>query len=370
MLHFLSKIFAYVMKAWGWVLLIIMALVLKFITNYPFWIEENYSSNIYLLISKFQRAVFGWVPFSIGDVFYAFIIIIVILKTWQLLSAWYKKEIDRQFILMGLKHLIFFFLFMYVFFYALWGLNYYRQGIAYQFSLEIKENSREDIDTLAGQLQQKLNYYAGKVNDKQRDSISKNQQLFERTNDAYLYAATTIPFFDYTPQSIKPSLFSYAGNYLGFQGYYNPFSGEAQVNTTIPRCLEPFVSAHETAHQLGYAKESEANFVAFLTCKNYPATTFQYSMYFDLYHYAITELWDSDSLKAKEYNQKLHPQAVKDFRECEEFYKRHQNPVETFITFLYGNFLVANNQPEGKRSYNRVINYLIAYYKKNGIEAI
>jgi hypothetical protein len=32
--------------------------------------------------------------------------------------------------------------------------------------------------------------------------------------------------------------------------------------------------------------------------------------------------------------------------------------------------LKANNQPAGKRSYNEVVAWLIAYYKKFGVEAL
>ncbi len=54
------------------------------------------------------------------------------------------------------------------------------------------------------------------------------------------------------------------GNYLGFTGYYNPFTGEAQVNTTVPQFLLPNIALHEMGHQIGYAKEDEANFSAYL----------------------------------------------------------------------------------------------------------
>src|SRR4030095_10471267 len=121
-------------------------------------------------------------------------------------------------------------------------------------------------------------------------SFNKKRILFERTTDAFLYADNVYPFLGYDPQSLKPSLFSYLGNYLGFQGYYNPFSGEGQVNTTVPRFLEPFVTTHEMAHQLGYGKENEANFVGFLACRAYSSNAFRYSVYFDMYNYSVSEM--------------------------------------------------------------------------------
>src|SRR6185503_7095029 len=147
----------------------------------------------------------------------------------------------------------------------------------------------------------------------------------------YRESAKQYSFLRYGSSSVKPSLFSYAGNYLGFQGYYNPFSGEAQVNTTIPRVLEPFVTMHEIAHQLGYAKENEANFVAFLASRHSGSPVLKYSLYFDMYNYAIGEVYRRDTAAARIFQQNLHPQAVKDIKEYRDFYKGYRNPVEPII---------------------------------------
>jgi len=358
------------MKAWSWILLIIAAILIKFASTQSLWVEENYSNGIYPLISKVQRSIFGWIPFSIGDLFYAFLVLVIIFKTVQLIKIIFRKRMNRQYLLSGLKQVIFFFLFVYVFFYGLWGLNYNRKGISYQLNLEVKKYSLEEIDTVANLLQQQLNFYAAGVHMRQRDSFNKKRTLFEKAAEAYLYANNKYPFLNYDPQSIKPSLYSYLGNYFGFQGYYNPFSGEGQVNTTIPKVLEPYVSAHEVAHQLGYAKENEANFVAFIACKAYPNNIYRYSMYFDMYLYAITEIDKRDSVLARSYNAKLHPQAKKDIDEYRNFLIKYRNQVEPIISWIYDGYLQANDQPEGKKTYNMVVAFLIAYYKKYGAEAL
>ena len=358
------------MKAWSWLLLIVMAILVKFASTQAVWVEDNYSNGLYPIISKIQRSIFGWIPFSIGDLFYAFLVFIILFKTVQFIKYLFKGKINRQYLLSGLKQLLFLFLFVYVFFYGLWGLNYSRKGISYQLNLEVKKYSTPDIDTVAGIIQERLNLYAANIDLKQRDSFNKKRTLFEKATESYLYADNVYPFLSYDPQSIKPSLFSYLGNYFGFQGYYNPFSGEAQVNTTIPRFLEPFVSAHEVAHQLGYAKENEANFVAYLACKSYPNNTYRYSMYFDMYLYVINELDYRDSVLANGYRDKLHPQVTKDIDEYRSFIRKYRNQVEPIISWVYNGYLQANDQPEGKRTYNMVVAYLIAYYKKYGKESL
>lgn len=358
------------MKNWSWVLLITLALLVKYASTQVIWVEENYSNGLYPIISRVQRALFGWIPFSVGDLFYLFLILVILFKTTQFLRYLVQKKIDRNYLLSGLKQLIFFFLFIYVFFYGLWGLNYSRQGIAYQLGLEVKPYNNQELDSLTGILRNRVNFYVETVNLEVRDSFNRKKILFENTTDAYLFLKGRFQYLEYSPQSIKPSLFSYLGNYLGFQGYYNPFTGEAQVNTSIPSVLEPFVSTHEVAHQLGYAKENEANFVGFLACRSFPSNVFRYSLYFDMFSYAISDLYRVDSLRAEHYMKQLHPQARKDYEEVIRFYKKHKNPVDEVISTLYGYYLQANNQPDGKRTYNQVVAYLVAYFKKFGTEAL
>lgn len=364
--RFLSRLFHGLMKSWNWVLLIVATILIKLASLYPDWVENNYSTGIYPLIARLQRILFGWIPFSIGDLFYAFLVLVVIVRLFRFFRLLIRRKLTRKYFASGLQQAIFFVLFVYVFFNLLWGLNYNRTGIARQLGLKVERYSTADLDSMTSTLHSRLNEYARLATEEQRDSLNRKKTLFAETDEAYASAVGSFPFLDYRSRSIKPSLFSYLGNYLGFQGYYNPFSGEAQVNTTIPRFLEPFVTAHEVAHQLGYARENEANFVAFLATRRHASPAFRYSLYFDLFNYSVGELRKRDSLLVKPYLQNLHPQVVHDIEEFRDFYRRYKNPIEPIISWGYGHYLKANNQPAGKQSYNEVVAWLVAYYRKYG----
>jgi hypothetical protein len=165
-------------------------------------------------------------------------------------------------------------------------------------------------------------------------------------------------------------LYSYLGNYLGFQGYYNPFSGEAQVNTTIPPMLQPFVTLHELAHQAGYAKESEANFVGYLAGKDHPDPLFRYSVYLELFRYAQSELFRLDSVRALAVYKTIPPSIKADLQIIRNFYRAYQTPLERIIMKGYDYFLQANDQPQGTRSYNQVVGWVIALTRKQGMKAL
>jgi hypothetical protein len=188
-------------------------------------------------------------------------------------------------------------------------------------------------------------------------------QQYRGGNQPYSFAATAA-------FSVKPSLYSYLGNYLGFQVYYNPFSGEAQVNTTIPVVLQPFVTLHELAHQVGYAKESEANFVGYLAGKDHPDPLFRYSVYLELFRYAQSELYRLDSTRAINVAKTI-PTAIKsDLQAIRRFYLKYQTPVERIIMQGYDYFLQANDQPQGTRSYHQVVGWVIAFVRKEGVEGL
>ena len=182
----------------------------------------------------------------------------------------------------------------------------------------------------------------------------------------YKTAKNSYGFLNYKAGSIKSSMYGWLGNYLGFSGYYNPFTGEAQVNTTVPKFLLPYVTLHEMGHQIGYAKENEANFSGYLAAENSSDVLFKYSTYLDLFVYANREVYYLDSSLSGVAARRLTPEVKADLAEWKRFNEDHTSFMEPAITWLYGKYLQINQQPKGMRSYNEVVAMLISYYKKFG----
>ena len=359
-----------VFKYVSWVVVVVLVAIIKIVSANAVWVEQYYTYGIYPKIAKVLRYAFGWLPISVGDLLYSFVIVFIIIKVVKFFKHRNIQTNTSKRFLRIVANVALTVLWIFVLFYGLWGINYSRVGISGQLHLQEKEYSVKDLDTLIGLLSNRLNYQAQLLTPQVRDSFKRKRNLFSNAALLYKIANKKYPFLEYKGFSVKPSLFSYLGNYIGFQGYYNPFTGEAQVNTTIPQSLEPLVAAHEIAHQLGYAKESEANFVAFLAGRLHPSVNFKYSVYFDAYNYAIREMFYRDSTKAIAYQNQLHPQVKKDIAEYKAFYQKYRNPIEPFIDKLYSIFLKANNQPKGRGSYSEVVTWLIAYYKKYGTSVI
>ena len=350
--------------------LIALTVFVKLLSLNEAWVEQYYTYGFYPYISRLLRLLFGWIPFSIGDLFYLAAGIYLIWKAVKYLRLLASRVEKKYLGWVLLKKILRLAVVVYLVFNIFWGLNYNRLGISSQLKLDVDEYSIGSLDTLTSILQDRLNFWENRVDSSKRISMNKNRVLFEEGVAAYDNAKKHMPFLTYQYSSIKPSMFSTIGHYFGFTGYYNPFSGEAQIKTNAPFFIKPFVVTHEIGHQLGYAKENEANFVAFLACRNSPNAEFRYSLYFEMYQYVIRDLARKDSVKANLYRDQLHPQVRKDINEFIAYLITSKNAVEPWVTDFYDGYLKMNNQPKGKMTYNEVVAWLVAYARKYGLSAI
>ncbi len=328
-------------------------------------VEKYYSNGIYPGISKVLKYSLGWVPFSLGDILYGLFAGWLLFKIIKLFTLLFKGKYNWQLFRQSMIKISILSLAIYIAFNGLWGLNYNRKGIADQLGIKMAKYSKAELVIIDSLLLEKVN-----VN---KSALIRNQshkkpvkQIFEQAEIAYQNLAKQYPFCTYHPASIKSSAWGWLGNYLGFIGYYNPFTGEAQVNTTVPVFLQPYTTCHEIAHQLGYAKENEANFVGYLAAASSADTAFQYSVYLDLFLYAQRNLYRVDSVTAKLFYKKIGPEVKADLTEWKIFNERHKSPFEPMFNWVYGKYLKNNEQPSGVLSYDEVTGFLIAYHKKFG----
>ncbi len=345
-------------------LLIVIILIRVFAEN-SLWVERYYANGFFPWFSGLFRIITGWLQISIGDLLYLFAAFYLLFKLVRFSGKLFKKPFPGKILLRAMTRIFVTAILIYIVFNIFWGLNYNRKGISYQLGLTIKDYDTADLINIQQLLLQKVNARKQALIYK-REHYPGSKELFSRAGNCYRQAERLYPFLQYAHKSVKPSLFSYLGNYLGFTGYYNPFSGEAQVNTTVPAFVLPYTTCHEIAHQLGYAKEDEANFVGYLSATSSDDTLFHYSTYMDLFLYANREVFYFDSVLAKQAFNLLLPGVKRDLKEYRDFLLRYRSPIEPIITWAYGKYLNANQQPKGMRTYNEVIADLIAFYKKFG----
>ncbi len=350
-------------KHYGAIPLLLLILLANWFSDSPERIERWYVHFFYDPFSNLLRNLVGWIPFSLGDILYIILVCFVFYK----IAGWCKSSFKSPNIRLGVASRILkiFTLvgWIWVIFNFMWGFNYYRTSISTQFGFEMQVNpSKSDITALTHHfLAETQKYSIGRKKNPWNES--KKPELAA----AYQHLSKHHASISYQNMSFKRSLFVVVGNYMGYSGYYNPFTGEAQINDRMPVFTIPFTSLHEIAHQLGYAKESEANFIGYLAASSSLDSSIQYAANLEMFLYANGSLARRDSTLARNMMMKLPDVAKQDLKEYNAFVKKYQGPIDDATTWFYGRFLKINNQPEGMHSYSRVTIWLLGYLKKNGM---
>ena len=337
---------------------------IAWISRYPQIVESYYSNGIYLYISSVFRSVIGWIPFSFGDVFYFLLGIFLIISIYKFFKGGVTQLKDNLFKFGAFISLLYFL------FHFLWGMNYHRDSLFNSLHLEQKEYSLEELTLLSNDLLKKTKEIHFKItnNDTLKVSInSSKKEIFNKVQSGYTNLDKILPRFNYQNKSLKRSLFSLPLTYMGFSGYFNPFSGEAQVDYLVPKPSLPMITSHEVAHQLGYASESEANFIGFLATTQSDELYYRYSGYLTALRYVVGATYGKDSIIGRQLIDSIPKGVVKNIRESQDFWRSYQNKAEPFFKLFYDNYLKANQQQDGIKGYSNMVGLLVAYRKKYGL---
>lgn len=335
--------------------------LLKVLANFPEFVESVYSHGIYTFISRGMRYTFGWLPFSVGDILYTLLSLYVI--RWLIVNRKRFVKDTKHWFLEVLSALSI----GYFAFHLLWAFNYYRLPLHKSLGLE-KDYTTEELIKLTEQLITKANgiHLSIKQNDTLKvDMPFSKLELLKMIPDGYDQLSKTFPYLEYHPKSIKRSIYSLPLTYMGFSGYLNPFTNEAQIDGLIPSYKFPTTGSHEVAHQLGYAAENEANFIGSMAAMHHPNIYFQYSGYAFALRHCLNEVYRRDSTTYEILFPKINKGILKNYQDVRDFWDAYQNRTEPLFKSTYNNFLKANNQSAGMESYSYVVALLVNYYKSN-----
>jgi hypothetical protein len=332
---------------------------LKIIVFFPEFVEWFYSNGLYVYISNFSRIVLGAIPFSVGDLMYGILIVYLLKSIWNTRKTWKEDWKNIFFKVLNVLSVAYFL------FHFLWAMNYYRQPLFEKMKIE-RDYNDADLLAFTKKLIAKTNEIQSQIT--KNDSLKvvfpySQEQVFEMNLKGYKTLSNQYPFFEYTNPSIKNSLFSLPLTYMGFGGYLNPFTNEAQVNYLMPIYNLPMTSCHEMAHQMGFASESECNFIGFLAAIKNDNLYFQYSGYSTALRYCLNNWYARDEKVLTTLLKTIHPGILKNYQESEDFWKQYDTFIDKGFHIFYDTFLKMNQQKEGIESYNKFVNLMVNYYK-------
>ena len=310
----------------------------SYILIYPIWID---------LISN----ITNFLKLNIGDLLY-------LISLPIFFKHLYKSKTRRDF----LSRTVFTSIFIYSFFYLSWGIHYNKKSINEEYAFggyQINE------------LVETTDYYIRKVNNiHEKLSVSPNQKVsltssFEEIVFECKKSIKELKTTNISTENLKvnKSYFSLLISYLGFNGYINPFTLEANINSRLPKISYPSIISHEIAHQIGYASENEANYIGIISNQISKNMEINYSGNLLALQYLLRELYLNNKILYNNKLEKINKGVLKNIDEKAEFSKNYRNKLEPFVKKAYDLYLKKNNQSYGIKSYGLVVNLLIYDYQ-------
>lgn len=325
-----------------------------FFRNFPQWTEAIYSKGFYPYIARLSHFIFGWIPFSLGDTLYTLLGFFVLFY----LGKHSKKIVKKPF--WFIDKILFFSITLVFSFFMLWGFNYFRMPLADSLQINTKYTEKELFEATENCINQ-----ANALHQKLAKSELDKVDIPFTHNEIYKIASKSFPLnidglTDFSSfRSTKSSLYSLILTYMGYSGYLNPFTNEAQVNGMLTGYSTPVTTCHEIAHQMGYAAEEEANYIGFLASEKSENLHFKYSASLFALRYLLNEVAKVDREKYHDLLPKIRKGIFENYSETRRFWEQYENKAEPIFKASYDAFLKANKQEKGIESYNLVVGLLI-----------
>ena len=280
--------------------------------------------------------------------------------------------------LAALSHLFFLACLLLFLYTAVCGINYYRTTFSYEAGMVMEQSSTGELYSLCLFLTEQINstltetdhsgdalkgLYPGQTEDTPLPSAAMLRELGMEGVKSMKGLGTAYPqlsgYYPYPKPLMNPRLLSIQQ----LCGIYSPFTIEANYNREMPYYNIPHTICHELSHLKGFMREDEANFIGYLACIGSDSPDFRYSGYLTGWVYAGNALAKADLEAYYGLYGRLAPEAARDLAWNNQFWDRFDGKVAEASTQLNDRYLKANNQEDGVRSYGRMVDLMLAYYR-------
>ncbi|MXV38554.1 DUF3810 family protein [Flavobacteriaceae bacterium Ap0902] len=334
-------------------------LIIKVLSNVDIFVNVLYP-DFYRMVYPSSTLIFGWIPFSIGDLIYMGLGFHYIFCIYKIVKYSLLKMRWRAIRL--LSHLIYITTMLVVIFNVFWGFNYDRKNLIEQYQIEPYDI--EELKGISNYILGNAIKYRTQVEEDSRGVFQYDMRNFETGFQGKIFSRTDLPYTTIPSNSKKKySLLSWVMRYFGVSGYYNPFTAESQITRLTPSVSMPFAMAHEQAHQMGYAPEFEANYIGYITCIETSDSGMNYSGKYKALKYLLRAIYPHDSAYVKSTLDSFSPGMKRDYMAEKEFHQKYAGQANEMFSSLNHVYLKANKQNKGIQSYNQFVDLLVHYYR-------
>jgi hypothetical protein len=305
------------------------------------------------LLQTWITPISNWFPLPISD---ALILALALgLPAWWIvrLKAAGKGRRGRAFGLLAFNTALLASV-IFLLFEVLWGLNYSREPLSRKLDYDQKRITRESVISLAALSTNRLNAESPEAHS---SPWPDDSEWARRLLPSFNAVVTDLGDSRATaPARGKHSIFNLYLESAGIDGFTDPFGLDVVLNKDLLPIERPFALAHEWAHLAGFADESEANFIAMLTCVRSEDAAVRYAGWLDLY----SQLPHRESTQSDGVEPPLAPEVESDLRAIQARQAKQISPWLSSIQWrFYNRFLKANGVQAGVASYGLFIRLLL-----------
>lgn len=312
---------------------------------------DLYGMYVYPILESTIGRAAGIFPFSVVEIGLYSLILVCIFYGIKFRKQPFRL-ISRTVFLLGL---IFF---SYV---ACCGVNYYRTAFSQYAGIERQEASAEELREMCQYLTKMVNEYKGYAG--RRLSL---QEYGEAGKESMKKLGEEYPVLGGFYPMPKPLAVSWILSVQQLSGIYSPFTIEANYNRDMIGYNIPHTICHELSHLKGFMREDEANFIGYLACIGSDKEEFRYSGYLLGWIYGTNALAGEDWESYMELYNSLDPGVIRDLQANTAFWDQYEGKVAEAADKVNDAYLKINDQEEGVKSYGRVVDLMLAHYRKMG----
>lgn len=358
-----------------WLLLSLLVLVL--VIKWSPYLGYIYTLYIYSIIGRILSSFSGIFPFAIGDIFIALSIAWVIL--YPLYEIVLRKRLARRYAFLAAKGNCYpktktvwgrvaeYLLWIYVWFYMAWGLNYSQPNIYQRTGMKPAEVDKDKLREFAYRYADSLNLLS--EGQRVKSEEQESEEWKRRVSDAILNVyekmgqreGINAPFNPHP--HVKTMVFTPISSMVGVTGSMAPFFCEFTLNCEIRPHDYPAIYAHEYAHFLGIAHEGEANFYSYLACTSSTDKAVKFSGYYHILPHVLNSVFNL--LGEKEGRQLINyirPEIIELVKNDRHYWlSKRSKALSSMQDYVFDLYLKGNHVSEGRKSYSGVVALIMAW---------
>ena len=339
--------------------------VARNVTGFAQW----YAVTVYPVLVSVIGRICGLLPVSVVEISLYIVVLLITVRLAFLIKGITRIEnsvsdvgrfFTRIFLFSGILFLV----------YTLnCGINYQRDSFAECIELEVEEYTVEELRIVCEILTEDINELTEIVARDENGLMvmgEENNKFFfggELAVDAMKETSTIYGELSGYYSQPKGLLCPWILSVQKLSGIYSPFTIEANYNCAMVDYNIPFTMCHELSHLRGFMQEQEANFIAYLACMTSESAEFQYSGSMLGWIHCMNTLYDADIETWKEVRMMLDESVFADLQANSAFWAKYDGKTAEVADMINDSYLRANGQEDGVKSYDKMVDLLVAYYK-------